>query len=136
MEETELEDAGLGSLITGIDFTDAVKSFSRGGSQCVDEIHPEFLDVLDVVGLSWLARLCNIVWISGTVIVKVTFLSLPGAGEESLAASQNSDASGVMQFSSWLWIAGPTLPIKYACEGTVRSREVSLYAFYGSGEGL
>ncbi|KAK3528421.1 hypothetical protein QTP86_034238 [Hemibagrus guttatus] len=31
------------------------------------EIHPEYLKSLDVVGLSWLTRLCNIAWQSGTV---------------------------------------------------------------------
>ncbi|TWW77358.1 hypothetical protein D4764_12G0007480 [Takifugu flavidus] len=33
----------------------------------VDEIRPEFLKALDVVGLSWLTRLCNIAWTSGAV---------------------------------------------------------------------
>ena len=30
-------------------------------------IRPEYLKSLDVVGLSWLTRLCNIAWQSGTV---------------------------------------------------------------------
>lgn len=33
----------------------------------VDEIHPEYLNVLDVMGLSWLTRLCNLVWASVVV---------------------------------------------------------------------
>ncbi|TWW64119.1 R2DM Retrovirus-related Pol polyprotein from type II retrotransposable element [Takifugu flavidus] len=33
----------------------------------VDEIRPESLKALDVVGLSWLTRLCNIAWTSGAV---------------------------------------------------------------------
>ena len=33
----------------------------------VDEIRPEMLKALDIVGMSWLARLCNIAWTSGTV---------------------------------------------------------------------
>ena len=33
----------------------------------MDEIRPELLKALDVVGLSWLTRLYNIVWTSGTV---------------------------------------------------------------------
>ena len=33
----------------------------------MDEIHPEYLKSLDVVGLSWLIRLCSIVWHTGTV---------------------------------------------------------------------
>ncbi|KAK3523596.1 hypothetical protein QTP70_002710 [Hemibagrus guttatus] len=32
-----------------------------------EEIRPEYLKSLDVVGLSWLTRLCNIAWRSGTV---------------------------------------------------------------------
>ena len=33
----------------------------------MDEICPEYLKSLDVVGLSWLTRLCSIAWQSGTV---------------------------------------------------------------------
>ena len=33
----------------------------------MDEIRPEYLKSLDVVGLSWLTRLCSIAWQSGTV---------------------------------------------------------------------
>ncbi|RJG15506.1 hypothetical protein D4A39_16625 [Alcanivorax profundi] len=33
----------------------------------MDEIRPEYLKSLDVVGLSWLTRLCNIAWRMGTV---------------------------------------------------------------------
>ncbi len=35
----------------------------------MDEILPENLKSLDVVGLSWLTCLCNIVWRSGTVLL-------------------------------------------------------------------
>ncbi|TWW64974.1 hypothetical protein D4764_22G0006210 [Takifugu flavidus] len=62
------------------DFRTASKRFwttiqrLRKGKQCtvntapgVDEIRPEFLKALDVVGLSWLTRLCNIAWTSGAV---------------------------------------------------------------------
>uniref|UniRef100_A0A8C9SX65 ribonuclease H n=1 Tax=Scleropages formosus TaxID=113540 RepID=A0A8C9SX65_SCLFO len=38
-----------------------------GKAPGVDEIRPEFLKSLDVVGLSWLTRLCSIAWSSGTV---------------------------------------------------------------------
>uniref|UniRef100_A0AAR2LXG4 Tetraspanin n=1 Tax=Pygocentrus nattereri TaxID=42514 RepID=A0AAR2LXG4_PYGNA len=38
-----------------------------GKAPGVDEIHPEMLKALDIVGLSWLTRLCNIAWTSGTV---------------------------------------------------------------------
>ncbi|XP_077065604.1 pancreatic secretory granule membrane major glycoprotein GP2-like [Siphateles boraxobius] len=68
----------------------------RRGKQCptiavysggVDEIRPEYLKSLDVVGLSWLTRLCSIAWRSGTVPLEwrvcsnyrgITLLSLPG----------------------------------------------------------
>ena len=33
----------------------------------MDEIHPEYLKSLDVVGLSWLTRLCSIAWQWGIV---------------------------------------------------------------------
>ena len=33
----------------------------------MDEIHPEYLKSIDVVGLSWLTRLCSMAWQSGTV---------------------------------------------------------------------
>ncbi|KAI3364671.1 hypothetical protein L3Q82_011446 [Scortum barcoo] len=39
----------------------------RGKAPGVDEIRPEYLKSLDVVGLSWLTRLCNIAWRLGTV---------------------------------------------------------------------
>ncbi|TWW80607.1 R2 Retrovirus-related Pol polyprotein from type I retrotransposable element [Takifugu flavidus] len=51
-EEVGPGDLGIGSHISGAE---------------VAEIHPEFLKALDVVGLSWLTRLCNIAWTSGTV---------------------------------------------------------------------
>ncbi|KAI3366592.1 hypothetical protein L3Q82_009277 [Scortum barcoo] len=38
-----------------------------GKAPGVDEIRPEYLKSLDVVGLSWLTRLCNIAWRLGTV---------------------------------------------------------------------
>ncbi|KAK3534027.1 hypothetical protein QTP86_000639 [Hemibagrus guttatus] len=53
-----------------------VSGAGRGGNPCgilggkapgVDDIRPEYLKSLDVVGLSWLTRLCNIAWQSGTV---------------------------------------------------------------------
>ena len=54
-EEAEAEDSEVDSFIT------QAKVKPR-----VDEIRPEYLKSLDV-GLSWLIRLCSIVWQSGTV---------------------------------------------------------------------
>ena len=44
-----------------------VKKLLGGKAPGVDEIRPEYLKSLDVVGLSWLTRLCSIAWQSGTV---------------------------------------------------------------------
>ncbi|KAI3370903.1 hypothetical protein L3Q82_007412 [Scortum barcoo] len=43
------------------------KLLCSGKAPGVDEIRPEYLKSLDVVGLSWLTRLCNIAWRLGTV---------------------------------------------------------------------
>ena len=40
--------------------TEVVKKLHGGRTPGVDQIHPEFLKTLDVVGLSWLTRLCSI----------------------------------------------------------------------------
>ncbi|KAK3520789.1 hypothetical protein QTP70_032366 [Hemibagrus guttatus] len=47
--------------------TEVVQQLLGGKAPGVDEIRPEYLKSLDVVGLSWLTRLCNIAWRSGTV---------------------------------------------------------------------
>ncbi|TWW81841.1 R2 Retrovirus-related Pol polyprotein from type I retrotransposable element [Takifugu flavidus] len=44
-----------------------VKKLLVGKAPGVDEIRPEFLKALDVVGLSWLTRFCNIAWTLGAV---------------------------------------------------------------------
>ncbi|TWW59217.1 General transcription factor II-I repeat domain-containing protein 2 [Takifugu flavidus] len=48
-------------------FEDLLNPTNTLSSPGVDEIRPEFLKALDVVGLSWLTRLCNIAWTSGAV---------------------------------------------------------------------
>ena len=50
--EEETEDFGLDSLITAVEIGEAVKELSSSSTQGVDEIHPELLKALDVVGLS------------------------------------------------------------------------------------
>ncbi|KAK3549447.1 hypothetical protein QTP86_001448 [Hemibagrus guttatus] len=67
VEEPEAEDSEVDSFITQADVTEVVQKLLGGKAQGVDEICPEYLKSLDVVGLSWLTRLCNIVWQSGTV---------------------------------------------------------------------
>uniref|UniRef100_A0A3B5Q8Y2 Reverse transcriptase domain-containing protein n=1 Tax=Xiphophorus maculatus TaxID=8083 RepID=A0A3B5Q8Y2_XIPMA len=66
-EEAEPGDSGLGSPISGDEVTEVVKKLLGGRVPGVDEIRPEFLKALDVVGLCWLTRLCNVAWTSGAV---------------------------------------------------------------------
>ena len=61
-EEAGPGESGIGSLISGVDVTEVVKNLLAGRAPGVDEIRPELLKTLDVVGLSWLTRLCNIAW--------------------------------------------------------------------------
>ncbi|KAI3377609.1 hypothetical protein L3Q82_008770 [Scortum barcoo] len=46
---------------------EAVKQLLGSGAPELDEICPGYLKALDVVGLSWLTRLCNIAFTSGAV---------------------------------------------------------------------
>ncbi|KAK3521652.1 hypothetical protein QTP70_014704, partial [Hemibagrus guttatus] len=67
VEEPEAEDSEVHSSITQAEVTDVVQQLLSGKAPGVDEICPEYLKSLDVVGLSWLTRLCNITWRSGTM---------------------------------------------------------------------
>ncbi|KAK3561961.1 hypothetical protein QTP86_019076, partial [Hemibagrus guttatus] len=67
VEEPEAEDSEVDSFITQAEVTEAVQQLLGGKAPGVDEIRPEYLKSLDVMGLSWLKRLCNIAWRSGTV---------------------------------------------------------------------
>ena len=69
-EEAEPEDYGLGSLITGVEVAGAVKQLLRGTAPTLVEVRPELLKALDIVGLSSLICLCNITWMSGTVLLE------------------------------------------------------------------
>ncbi|KAK3565371.1 hypothetical protein QTP86_007107 [Hemibagrus guttatus] len=60
-------EAEVDSFITQAEVTEVVQQLLGGKAPGVDEICPEYLKSLDVVGLSWLTRLCNIAWQSGTV---------------------------------------------------------------------
>ncbi|KAK3540800.1 hypothetical protein QTP86_001980 [Hemibagrus guttatus] len=62
-----IEESEVDSFITQAEVTDVVQQLLGGKAPGVDEICPEYLKSLDVVGLSWLTRLCNIAWQSGTV---------------------------------------------------------------------
>ncbi|KAK3549179.1 hypothetical protein QTP70_033971 [Hemibagrus guttatus] len=67
VEEPEAEDSEVDSFITQAEVTEVVQQLLGGKALGVDEIRPEYLKSLDVVGLSWLTCLCNIAWRSGTV---------------------------------------------------------------------
>ena len=56
-----------GLPFSGAEVAEVVKRLLGGKDPGVDEVRPEFLKALDVVELSWLTRLCNIAWTSGTV---------------------------------------------------------------------
>ncbi|KAK3518362.1 hypothetical protein QTP86_018292, partial [Hemibagrus guttatus] len=66
-EEPEAEDSEVDSFITQAEVNEVVQQLLGGKAPGVDEVRPEYLKSLDVVGLSWLTRLCNIAWQSGTV---------------------------------------------------------------------
>ncbi|TWW81034.1 R2DM Retrovirus-related Pol polyprotein from type II retrotransposable element [Takifugu flavidus] len=66
-EEVGPGDLEMGSCISGAEVAEVVKKLLGGKAPGVDEIRPESLKALDVVGLSWLTRLCNIAWTSGAV---------------------------------------------------------------------
>ncbi|KAI3358215.1 hypothetical protein L3Q82_003218 [Scortum barcoo] len=108
-EEAEAGVSEVDSSITQAEVTEVVRKLRSGKAPGVDEIRPEYLKSLDVVGLSWLTRLCNIAWRG------ITLLSLPeeglrqGTGEENSADSRPSDSGGTMRFSSWSWNTGPAL---------------------------
>ncbi|KAK3515689.1 hypothetical protein QTP70_028465, partial [Hemibagrus guttatus] len=67
VEEPEAGDSEVDSFITQAEVTEVVQQLLGGKAPGVDEIRPEYLKSLDVVGLSWLTRLCNIAWRLGTV---------------------------------------------------------------------
>ncbi|KAL7877601.1 hypothetical protein SRHO_G00042440 [Serrasalmus rhombeus] len=62
---SSLENTGIGSSITEAEVIKVVKKLLGGKAPGVDDICPESLKALDVVGLSWLTRLFNIAWTSG-----------------------------------------------------------------------
>ncbi|KAI3352015.1 hypothetical protein L3Q82_020840 [Scortum barcoo] len=137
-----------------------------GKAPGVDEIRPEYLKSLDVVGLSWLTRLCNIAWRLGTVplewqtgvvvpllkrgtgeCVPTTegshFSASPGrstpcqgTGEENSADSRPSDSGGTMRFSSWSWNSGPALYPPQGARGFMGVCPTSPHVLCGSGEGI
>ncbi|KAI3353571.1 hypothetical protein L3Q82_020093, partial [Scortum barcoo] len=71
-EEAEAGDSEVDSSITQAEVTEVVRKLLGGKAPGVDEIRPEYLKSLDVVGLSWLTCLCNIAWsLPGKVYARV-----------------------------------------------------------------
>ncbi|KAI3371579.1 hypothetical protein L3Q82_024147 [Scortum barcoo] len=67
VRKQEAGDSEVDSSITQAEVTEVVRKLLGGKAPGVDEIRPEYLKSLDVVGLSWLTRLCSIAWRLGTV---------------------------------------------------------------------
>ena len=65
--EAALEDDGRSSPISLVEVTEVVKQLHSGKAPGVDDIRPEMLKALGVGGVSWLTRLFNIAWESGSV---------------------------------------------------------------------
>ncbi|KAI3363985.1 hypothetical protein L3Q82_001586 [Scortum barcoo] len=127
--------------------TEVVRKLLGGKAPGVDEIRPEYLKSLDVVGLSWLTRLCNIAWRLGTVPLEwQTGVVVPlfkkgdrrvcsnyrgshfsassreglrqGTGEENSADSRPLDSGGTtMRFCPVQWNTGPALYPPWVLEG-------------------
>ncbi|KAK3523148.1 hypothetical protein QTP86_020202 [Hemibagrus guttatus] len=66
IEEPEAEDSEVDSFITQAEVNEVVQQLLGGKAPGVDEIRPEYLKSLDVVGLSWLTHLCNIAVLEGS----------------------------------------------------------------------
>ncbi|KAI3363599.1 hypothetical protein L3Q82_001231 [Scortum barcoo] len=139
VQEAEAGVSEVDSSITQAEVTEVVvRKLRSGKAPGVDEIRPEYLKSLDVVGLSWLTRLCNIAWRLGTVPLEwqtgvvvplfkkgdrrvcsnyrgITLLSLPGKVYARVLERrirpivEPSDSGGTMRFSSRSWNTGPAL---------------------------
>ncbi|TWW74372.1 R2DM Retrovirus-related Pol polyprotein from type II retrotransposable element [Takifugu flavidus] len=64
---TESDDQEVDHPISGAEVAEVVKQLPGSGAPGADQIRSGYLKALDVVGLSWLTRLCNIAWTSGAV---------------------------------------------------------------------
>ncbi|KAI3364202.1 hypothetical protein L3Q82_010810 [Scortum barcoo] len=79
-EEAEAGDSEVDSSITQAEVTEVVRKLRSGKAPGVDEIRPEYLKSLDVVGLSWLTRLCSIALESNPRIQEEQCGFRPGRG--------------------------------------------------------
>ena len=164
IEEAETGDSEVDSFITQAEVTEVVQKLLSGKEPGVDEIRPEYLKSLDVVGLSCLIRLCSIAWQLGTVPLDWQTGGGPciqkggsegvfqlsggshasaslgkyswGTGEGNLADSRTLDPGGTMQFSSWPWNTGPALYPPQGARGFMGVCPTSPHVFCGLGEGI
>ncbi|KAI3352125.1 hypothetical protein L3Q82_020936 [Scortum barcoo] len=145
--------------------TEVVRKLLGGKAPGVDEIRPEYLKSLDVVGLSWLTRLCNIAWRLGTVPLewqtgvvvplfkRGTGECVPTTGGSHFSASQGRSTPGVLErrirpivdpwiqeeqcgFPSWSWNSGPALYPPQGAGGFMGVCPTSPHVLCGSGEGI
>ena len=61
-EDVEFEELGESSLISLAELSEVVKKVLSGKAPGLDEIHPEIVRSLDIVGVSWLTLLLKAVW--------------------------------------------------------------------------
>ena len=132
VEDAEPVDFGVDLSITEAEVTEVVKKLHGGRATGVDEIRPEFILRCDVVGLSWLTRLCSkgqYLWIGGLgwwspSLKRGTRGCVPVTGESHSSASlirsmqdswrRESDrltnlGSRRNNVPSWSWNTGPAL---------------------------
>ncbi|KAI3363689.1 hypothetical protein L3Q82_001313 [Scortum barcoo] len=88
MRKQEAGDSEVDSSITQAEVTEVVRKLLGGKVPGVDEIRPEYLKSLDVVGLSWLTHLCRIAWRLGTVPLEWQTRGVPTTGESHFSASR------------------------------------------------
>ncbi|KAI3354306.1 hypothetical protein L3Q82_018492 [Scortum barcoo] len=137
-EEAEDGDSEVDSSITQAEVTEVVRKLLGGKAPGVDEIRPEYLKSLDVVGLSWLTRLCNIAWRLGQYLWsgKLGWWSLflkRGTGEcvpttegSHFSASPGRSTPGHSTVSLW-WYSVGSAPHEYGVRGPLLRAVRSLY---------
>ncbi|KAI3372456.1 hypothetical protein L3Q82_022939 [Scortum barcoo] len=97
-------EADSSPIITQAEVTEVVRNAPLSGkAPGVDEICPEYLKPLDLVGLSWLTRLCKHCMEGDHTSQPPREGLRQGTGEENSADSQTSDSGGTMRFSSQSW---------------------------------
>ncbi|XP_013872670.1 uncharacterized protein LOC106523692 [Austrofundulus limnaeus] len=110
-DESESEDSGEDESITMAEVTKVVKKLLGGRAPGVEEIRPEMLKVLDVVGLSWLTHLFNIAWRTGTTPVEwqtrvVVPIFKKGTGECVLTIVESHFLPSLGKFTPGCWKGG------------------------------